>query len=144
MKKVFISSKLRGNTEENLLNAYKFCALAIGCGYIPIAPHTIFPNYLDDSNESERLTGIQLGIELMKDCCDEVWVCGEDVSEGMELEVRKALEFGIPIVFRDLKGKVINHDTAGIDSRLSDKLKGIIRDVDEYCCPGRCYARPLF
>ena len=132
MDKIFICSPYRGDTKKNLENAYRYCHLAAACGYIPIAPHTIFPNFMNDNDEEERLRGIRMGLELMKDCTS-MWVFGNDVTEGMSLEIRKAMELGLPINFHDAERKVINHDTIDVDRRLSEGLRQIIKDTDSYC-----------
>lgn len=42
MDMIFICSKYRGDIKKNVKAAYDYCRLAVGCEYIPIAPHTIF------------------------------------------------------------------------------------------------------
>lgn len=102
MKKIFICSPYRGDTKSNLQKAYQYCRGVIEKGYLPIAPHTIFPNYLDDDNPDEREMGIQMGLELMKDC-EEIWVF-DDATEGMKKEILVAEELGIPIILQSQKG----------------------------------------
>lgn len=100
MKKVYICSPLRGNYEENIRNAALFCRAAIKKGYTPIAPHIYFPQFLDDSDESERAAGIKCGLEALEGC-EEIWVFlnpGEIPSEGMWGEIKRAAELEIPIL----------------------------------------------
>ena len=104
MKKAFICSPYRGNEKNNVEQADKYCKQAIDAGFIPIAPHTIFPNFMDDSVKEERKLGIEMGLELMK-FCSEVWVFGTP-TEGMKSEIAKAEEFGITLKFYDKKGLV--------------------------------------
>jgi len=85
MKKVYICSPLRGNYEYNIQQAKKYCREALFEGYIPIAPHIYFTQFLDDTNDTERRLGMKCGIELL-DMCDELWVYGEP-SEGMKMEI---------------------------------------------------------
>ncbi len=85
MKKVYICSPLRGNYEYNIEQAKKYCREAILQGYIPIAPHIYFTQFLDDTKAEERQLGMQCGIELL-DMCEELWVYGEP-SEGMKVEI---------------------------------------------------------
>ena len=54
---------------------------------IPIAPHLLCPQYLDE--ETERRLGLKMGIVFMGKC-EEVWVFGDTVSEGMAAEIEKA------------------------------------------------------
>ena len=92
MKKVFICSPLKGDMENNLKNARKYCRDALASHYLPIAPHVYFTQFLDDTKESEREIGIKCGLELLP-MCDEIWVYGTP-SEGMktEIELWKALK----------------------------------------------------
>ncbi|WP_243007242.1 DUF4406 domain-containing protein [Anaerotruncus sp. AF02-27] len=40
--------------------------------------------------------GIQAGLELLSRC-DELWVCGPEISAGMQREIQFAKGLGIPI-----------------------------------------------
>ncbi len=55
--------------------------------YIPIAPHLLCPQYLNE--ETERWLGLKMGIVFMGKC-EEIWVFGDVVSEGMAAEIEKA------------------------------------------------------
>lgn len=130
MKLVFVCSPYRGDEKENTENARKYCRLVAGCGYIPIAPHLLFPQFLDDSDEIQRLKGIHMGLELLK-LCSQMWVFANEVTEGMELEIQKAKELEIPIQFMDKNMEGIGYDTIDIDKRIGSKLKSIIKDLNE-------------
>lgn len=98
-KKVYICSPLRGNYERNVANARLFCRAAIKKGYIPIAPHLYFPQFLDDASPKERAEGIKYGLEALESC-DEIWVFEHPISgasEDMQTEMMKAAELSIPI-----------------------------------------------
>ena len=121
MDMIFICSKYRGDIKKNVKAAYDYCRLAVGCEYIPVAPHTIFPNYINDDDEVERLKGIRMGLELMKRC-KAVWVFGVDVSEGMELEIKKIAWNGLGLALESgeidaiIAGMTANEEReAGID-----------------------------
>jgi len=96
MKKVYICSPYRGDVERNVGNARRYCRDAVKTGFIPVAPHIYFTQFLDDSVESERMAGIEAGIQLML-ACDEVWVFGEP-TDGMRQEIECAMENGLKIV----------------------------------------------
>lgn len=100
MKKVFISSPFRGNVESNTEKACAYSRAAYEEGCIPIAPHLLFPQFLNEKEEKERAAGIAMGLELMLDC-DEVWVFGT-ATEGMEQEIRFAVEHGKHLWFKEL------------------------------------------
>lgn len=130
MKLVFVCSPYRGDEVENIANARKYCRLVAGCGYIPIAPHLLFPQFLDDSDEIQRLKGIHMGLELLK-LCSKMWIFANEVTEGMELEIKKAKELEIPIQFMDKDMEGIGYDTIDIDQRIGSKLKSIIKDLNK-------------
>ena len=58
-------------------------------GYIPVAPHLLFPQFLDDADPDERELGIFFGNAIMSKC-SEVWVFGSRISAGMQAEIRRA------------------------------------------------------
>lgn len=106
-RKVFICSPLRpiGATEEertrelahNCRIAEVACKCAVRLGYMPLAPHLFFPLFLSDNDPEEREAGIRFGLEWLKEC-DEIWVIGQRVSEGMKREIVAAVERGIPVI----------------------------------------------
>ncbi len=55
----------------------------------PIAPHLLFPQFIDDDNPDERELGLFFGNALMSKCA-EVWVFGSRISSGMEAEIKRA------------------------------------------------------
>ena len=99
IEKVFICSNYRGDVESNVKNAIHWCKEATNQGYLPIAPHLYFPQFLDDDISSERESGITWGIDILNGC-DELWICSENISDGMEQEILHAREQGMPIIKR--------------------------------------------
>lgn len=96
MKLVYICSPLRGDIERNISNAHEYCRIATNIGVIPLAPHTIFTRYLDDTKPEQREQGLKIGQELLRKC-DELWFFGTKISEGMEAEIKLARENNIPV-----------------------------------------------
>lgn len=101
MKKIFISSPFRGDVERNRKTAAGYCRIAYEVGHLPIAPHLLFPQFLDEDNLKERTDGISMGLDLLRDC-DELWMFGK-ATEGMEQEIRFAVEHGIHIWFKEMQ-----------------------------------------
>ncbi len=95
MKKIFVCSAYRGDTETNTENAIKYCQDIIELGHLPIAPHLYITRLLDDEIPSKRERGLYLSLELLS-ICDEIWYYGE-VTDGMEKELAYADTFGMPI-----------------------------------------------
>lgn len=86
---VYICSPYAGDTESNIKAAQKYSRFAVNKGYIPIAPHLLFPQFMNDADPTERKLGLFFGNALMSKC-SEVWVFGERISAGMEAEIKRA------------------------------------------------------
>lgn len=86
---VYICSPYAGEIEKNLKAAQEYSRFAVVKGYIPIAPHLLFPQFLNDANPKERQLGLFFGNALMSKC-SEVWVFGSRISAGMEAEINRA------------------------------------------------------
>ena len=86
---VYICSPYSGDVEGNVAAARRYSRFAVEQGYIPIAPHLLFPQFLDDSRPDERELGLFFGNALMSKC-SEVWVFGNRISSGMESEIKRA------------------------------------------------------
>ncbi len=86
---VYICSPYAGDVEANVSAARKYSRFAVDNGYIPIAPHLLFPQFLNDNDPKERQLGLFFGNALMSKC-SEVWVFGDRVSAGMDAEIRRA------------------------------------------------------
>ena len=93
---VFICSPYAGDVLGNERRARRFCRFAVEKNCIPIAPHLLFPQFLDDSDPEERALGLFMGCVLLTKCA-ELWVFGEHVTDGMALEIEKAERRLIPI-----------------------------------------------
>jgi hypothetical protein len=57
---VYICSPYSGDVEGNVAAARRYSRFAVEQGYIPIAPHLLFPQFLDDDNPDERELGLFL------------------------------------------------------------------------------------
>lgn len=103
-KLVFVSSPLRGDFKKNEERARMFCKwVMLKHGAIPIAPHVIFTQWLDDDCFEEQQLGLEAGFDLLK-ICDEIWVFCKDeaqASPGMKLEIGLAQSIGKPLKLID-------------------------------------------
>ena len=86
---VYICSPYAGEIEKNVKAAQEYSRFAVEKGYIPIAPHLLFPQFLNDANPRERQLGLFFGNALMSKC-SEIWVFGSRISAGMETEINRA------------------------------------------------------
>ena len=71
--------------------ARKYCRFALEQHTIPFAPHLLFPQFMDDNNPEERQTAMFMNM-VMLGKCEQLWVFGENYSNGMKEEIRKAKE----------------------------------------------------
>ena len=86
---VYICSPYSGDVDANTAAARRYSRFAVEQGYIPIAPHLLFPQFLDDDNPKERQLGLFFGNAIMGKC-SEVWVFGDTITSGMEEEIERA------------------------------------------------------
>ena len=86
---VYICSPFAGDIEKNVVATRTYSRFAVEQGYIPIAPHLLFPQFLNDSDQKERELGLFFGNAIMSKC-SEVWVFGSHISSGMEAEIKRA------------------------------------------------------
>ena len=107
LKKVFICSpcRPRGETPKarerdwigNINRARQACRYAIDEGKIPYAPHLYFTTILSEADEDERELGILLGLVWLSQC-DELWIIGRRITEGMKREIAQAEAWNIKVV----------------------------------------------
>ena len=86
---VYICSPYAGDIETNTAAARRYCRFAVEAGYIPIAPHLLFPQFLNDSDPKERELGLFFGTAIPSKCAER-FVFGSRISEGMEAEIKRA------------------------------------------------------
>lgn len=99
MKLVYICSPYAGDITRNTELARACCAAAVDKGVIPLAPHLLFPQFLDDSDPRQREMGLTMGLELLGKC-DELWLCTPHLSSGMKREYDYAIRAGILVIDR--------------------------------------------
>lgn len=86
---VYICSPYSGNVNRNIEMARKYCRFAVDKHYLPIAPHLLFTQFMDDTIPEERETAIFMNFVLMSKCV-EMWVFGDVISKGMQSEINRA------------------------------------------------------
>lgn len=86
---VYICSPYAGDTDSNIKAARKYSRHAVDNGFIPVAPHLLFPQFMNDADPKERELGLFFGNALMSKC-SEVWVFGSSISAGMAAEIKRA------------------------------------------------------
>ena len=109
MKKVYICSPLGGNVRENLEKVKRYTKYALLCGTAPVVPH-FYALCLDDSIPKERAIGIAAGLSLLW-FCDEMWLFGDEVTEGMAAEIQFSKNLNVTI--RKVRENEINKVLGG-------------------------------
>ena len=95
MKKVYICAPLGGNVEENIEKAKEYAKYALMCGAVPVVPH-FYALCLNDNIPEERILGMEAGMSLLW-FCDELWVFGDVISDGMKREIHFCNSLNIKI-----------------------------------------------
>ena len=83
---VYICSPYSGDVDTNVMRARRYSHFAVTEDYIPITPHLLFPQFMDDDNPSERKLAMRFNYVLLG-LCKELWVFGDKISEGMAYEI---------------------------------------------------------
>lgn len=93
---VYICSPFAGDTERNTEKARQYCRFAVRSACIPLAPHLLFPQFMDDTVAAERSLAMFMDMVLLGRC-EQVWVFGSRISAGMAAEIEKAERRNMPV-----------------------------------------------
>ena len=86
---IYICSPYAGDIEKNVNAVRGYSRFAVDKGFIPLAPHLLFPQFMNDTDPQERELGLFFGNALMSKC-SEVWVFCSFISPGMQAEIKRA------------------------------------------------------
>ena len=86
---VYICSPYAGDVRQNVRRTRAYCWFAVQKNCVPIATHLLFPQFMDDTDPAQRQQAMFMS-RLLLTKCNEVWVFGETISQGMASEIRKA------------------------------------------------------
>ena len=129
---VYICSPLRSVSPDvsahpdelkaNLRLACDACTFAAVRGFILVAPHLYFPQFLDDNKPMERTLGMNMGLELLRKC-DALWIVSSRISYGMSAEIKEAQKYGIPVkVFTEEGFRLYTGDGEVTDNCFADTI----------------------
>ena len=104
-KRIFVCSPYRGNIKRNILYARECCKYVLKHNYVPFAPHLLYTQFLIETDSAQRELGIRCGLSFMT-CCDEIWVFGPRITEGMSYEIKVAKALGLKVRFKDLNDPI--------------------------------------
>lgn len=106
---VYICSPYAGDIAKNVRNARKYSRFAFEQNTIPLAAHLLFPQFMDDENPEERDAAMHFNYVLLGKC-EELWVFGNTVSQGMANEISIAKKRRQKIRYFSEDCKEVNKD----------------------------------
>lgn len=115
---IYVCSPYRAETDDeikrNVKNALMYSEYVISEACVPLAPHLLYPRFLNDAVENDRTIGMICAHTLL--CrCDELWVFGENgISEGMMQEIFEAQRMGMQIRWFGEDLKQVTPDDLGL------------------------------
>ncbi len=90
----YVCSPFAGEVKNNTRKAKAYSRRLYELGYLPIAPHLLFPQFMDDSIPAERKDAMDMAKDILRRCRVLV-VCGKEISDGMMEEIALAKHLGI-------------------------------------------------
>ena len=86
---VYVCSPYAGDIETNVKNAKRYSRFAVDENAIPVTPHLLYPQFMDDGLGEDRQTAMFMNLVLLSKCA-QLWVFGSVRSEGMQQEIKWA------------------------------------------------------
>ncbi len=103
---VYICSPYRGDVDTNVMRARRYSYFAVSKNTIPVTPHLLFPQFMDDDIPSQRQLAMHFNYVLLGKC-SQLWVFGDVISEGMEYEINLAKKRFMKIRYFDSSCKEV-------------------------------------
>ncbi|WOH93777.1 DUF4406 domain-containing protein [Corynebacterium urealyticum] len=97
---VYICSPYSGDIDLNVELARALYTHAASQHKIPLAPHLLFPQFMDDNDPSERELAMFFNRILLSKC-EAIWVYTARFSAGMRAEIEWAHHLELPIAYFD-------------------------------------------
>lgn len=69
---IYVCSPYAADPERNARRAENFCRYVWKMGGIPLAPHLLFPRFMNENRHKEREAGLRMARKLLG-MCDEMW-----------------------------------------------------------------------
>lgn len=108
MKRVILESPYAGDVERNLEYGRACLRDSLMRGESPIASHLLLTQQgvLDDSNQEERIIGIEVGLAWCEVSDGTVVYADYGVSAGMTYGIHRAITSGKPVEYRRILPKL--------------------------------------
>ncbi|EPI2116230.1 DUF4406 domain-containing protein [Listeria monocytogenes] len=104
---VYICSAFSGDVAANIEKTKRYCRYAVDHDCMPVAPHLMYPQFMDETIERELAIHMDL---VLLGKCEEVWVIGNNLSKGMAIELEQAQWWRKHIRYFDEEMKEVFHD----------------------------------
>jgi hypothetical protein len=106
---VYVASAYSSDVATNTEKTKQYCRFALKHGQIPLAPHLMFPLFVNDEDPEERELALFMDVILLGKC-DELWVFGDHISEGMKTEIDVAKKRRQKIRYFNSAMQEVNHE----------------------------------
>jgi hypothetical protein len=93
----YICSPSKGKMTANTKKACEYSRTVYTHGYTPIAPHLLFPQFMDDSIADERNETSLMNRVLIRKARI-MFVCGDEITSNMQQEMLYARQIGLTVV----------------------------------------------
>ena len=91
---VYVCSPFSGDTAGNAEKARHYSRFAVDSGAIPLTPHLLLPQFISDKTERDLALFMDM---VLLGKCEQLWVFGAVITEGMAAEIGKAKKRQMPI-----------------------------------------------
>lgn len=85
-----------------------FSKFAVKQDTIPVTPHLLYPQFMNENDPEDRERALFFGLVLLGKC-DQIWVFGSQITKGMAREIRKAQAKGIRVRYFTEDCKEVYH-----------------------------------
>ena len=104
---VYICAPYRGDTDKHVQDAIRYAEFAYQQGNLPITPHLLFP-FLDEEKHREDAMAMDI---IMLGKCQEVWVFGDCITNGMKEKLIVAKRRRQPIKYFNKECVAVDEDS---------------------------------
>lgn len=84
---IYICSPYSGDVSRNVKNARRYSRFALEQNTIPLAPHLLYPQFMNDNDLAERHVACHKINYVLIGKCEELWVFGREISKSMAYEI---------------------------------------------------------
>lgn len=123
MRLVIVESPYAGDVQGNVLYARHALLDSIRRGEAPLASHLLYPQVLDDTDDKDRHTGMQIGYEWMRVADAVVFYVDRGWSPGMIRGLKMARILGRKIETRSILSMAHSEPTPETPLDVQELLK---------------------